>query len=111
MRSISSPTSGSYWSVHSACGPSGRAGRTDPFTSSRPAVCGPTWCSLADSRSGLGSAYYHLAPGNETLFWDRLPLAVMLMGLLSATIAERVSVKAGLILLGPLVLIGIASVL
>src|SRR5262245_53352556 len=26
--------------------------------------------------TGLGSAYYHLAPGNETLFWDRLPLAM-----------------------------------
>src|SRR5262245_24106059 len=61
--------------------------------------------------TGLGSAYYHLAPGNETLTWDRLPLAITLMGLFAATIVERISVKAGLVLLGPLVLIGIASVL
>src|SRR5262245_48143592 len=61
--------------------------------------------------TGLGSAYYHLAPGNETLVWDRLPLAITLMGLFAATIVERISLKAGLVLLGPLVLIGIASVL
>src|SRR5262249_8582928 len=59
--------------------------------------------------TGLGSACYHLAPGNETLVWDRLPLAVTLMGLFSATVVERVSVKAGLVVLGPLVLVGIAS--
>ena len=61
--------------------------------------------------TGLGSAYYHLAPGNETLVWDRLPLAMTLMGLFAATIVDRISVKAGLVLLGPLVAIGIASVL
>ncbi len=61
--------------------------------------------------TGFGSAYYHLAPGNETLVWDRLPLAITLMGLLAATITERIGVKAGLVLLGPLVALGIASVL
>lgn len=61
--------------------------------------------------TGLGSAYYHLAPGNETLVWDRLPLAITLMGLFAATIVERIGVKAGLVLLGPLVAVGIVSVL
>ncbi|HXJ78907.1 MAG TPA: alkaline phytoceramidase [Candidatus Methylomirabilis sp.] len=61
--------------------------------------------------TGVGSTYYHLAPSNERLVWDRLPLAVTLMGLFAAAIAERVGVKAGLFLLGPLVAIGIASVL
>jgi hypothetical protein len=61
--------------------------------------------------TGVGSAYYHLAPGNETLVWDRLPLAMTLMGLFAATIVDRISVKAGLVLLGPLVAVGIASVL
>jgi hypothetical protein len=61
--------------------------------------------------TGLGSAYYHLATGNERLVWDRLPLAITLMGLFAATIVERIDVKAGLVLLGPLVAIGIASVL
>jgi hypothetical protein len=61
--------------------------------------------------TGLGSAYYHLAPGNETLVWDRLPLAITLMGLFAATIVERIGVKTGLVLLGPLVAVGIVSVL
>ncbi len=61
--------------------------------------------------TGFGSAYYHLLPGNERLVWDRLPLAVTLMGLFAATIAERISLSAGLRLLGPLVALGIASVL
>ena len=27
---------------------------------------------------GLGSGYYHYAPDNQTLFWDRLPMTVAL---------------------------------
>jgi hypothetical protein len=33
-----------------------------------------------------GSAYYHLAPSNSTLFWDRLPMTFAFMGLTSAVI-------------------------
>ena len=60
--------------------------------------------------TGLGSAYYHWAPDNERLAWDRLPLAITLMGLLDATVVERVSVRAGLRLLLPLVGLAIVSV-
>jgi hypothetical protein len=60
--------------------------------------------------TSLGSAYYHWAPSNSTLVWDRLPMAVGFMGLLAAVIAERISVRAGVVLLGPLVAAGIASV-
>ena len=61
--------------------------------------------------TGLGSAFYHLATGNERLVWDRLPLAITLMGLFAATIVERISPRVGLFLLGPLVALGIVSVL
>ena len=61
--------------------------------------------------TGLGSAYYHLETGNERLVWDRLPLAITLMGLFAAILAERIGVRVGLVLLGPLVALGIASVL
>lgn len=60
--------------------------------------------------TGVGSAYYHWDPGNARLAWDRLPLAITLMGLLAATIAERIGVRAGLGLLGPLVALGAGSV-
>jgi hypothetical protein len=61
--------------------------------------------------TGFGSAYYHWESGNARLAWDRLPLAITLMGLLAATIAERIGVKSGLWLLGPLVAIAAASVI
>jgi len=59
----------------------------------------------------FGSAYYHWEPSNTRLAWDRLPMSVGFMGLLSATIAERVNMRLGKTLLGPLLLLGIASVL
>ena len=60
--------------------------------------------------TAAGSAYYHLAPDNPRLFWDRLPMTVAFMGLMSAQVVDRISVRAGLRLLGPLLLLGAASV-
>jgi len=60
--------------------------------------------------TAAGSAWYHLAPGNETLFWDRLPMTIAFMGLISSQVVERISVRAGLVLLGPMLLAGLASV-
>jgi hypothetical protein len=57
-----------------------------------------------------GSMYYHWAPDNARLAWDRLPLAVGFMSVLAAVVSERISPKAGMLLLAPLVLIGAASV-
>ena len=61
--------------------------------------------------TGLGSAYYHLAPDNARLVWDRLPLAMTLMALFAAIIAERLSVRTGLLLLPLLAALGAGSVL
>jgi hypothetical protein len=58
-----------------------------------------------------GSAYYHLAPDNARLVWDRIPIMVVFMALLAAVIAERVSVNAGLALFPVLEAVGVASVL
>jgi hypothetical protein len=57
----------------------------------------------------FGSAYYHLAPDNARLVWDRLPMSVAFMAFLAAIIAERVSENAAAWLLAPLVACGIAS--
>ncbi len=59
----------------------------------------------------FGSAYYHLAPDNERLAWDRLPIAVGFASLFAATIAERVSMTVGLRLLPVLLALGAGSVL
>jgi hypothetical protein len=60
--------------------------------------------------TAVGSTHYHLAPDNERLFWDRLPMTVAFMALLAAQMVERVSIKAGLALLVPMLLVGAASV-
>jgi hypothetical protein len=60
--------------------------------------------------TAFGSGYYHLAPNNPRLVWDRLPIMMVFMALLAAVIAERVTVRAGLMLFPLLEMIGIASV-
>ncbi len=60
--------------------------------------------------TAAGSAWYHLAPDNETLFWDRLPMTIAFMGLIASQVVDRISVRAGLLLLGPMLLVGMASV-
>jgi hypothetical protein len=61
--------------------------------------------------TAVGSAYYHLAPDNERLFWDRLPMTVAFMPLIATQIVERINIRAGLLLLLPMLLVGAASVL
>lgn len=60
----------------------------------------------------LGSSYYHWAPTNERLLWDRLPMSIAFMAFVSAIIADRIDTKAGDIwLLPPLVVMGLLSLL
>lgn len=59
--------------------------------------------------TAFGSAYYHWAPANETLVWDRLPMTIAFMGLFSMVLADRIDLRWRFALL-PLLVIGIASV-
>jgi hypothetical protein len=59
----------------------------------------------------LGSSCYHLHPQNRTLLWDRLPMSVAFMGILAATVSDRAGSRAGVLCLGPMVAIGLWSVL
>ena len=60
--------------------------------------------------TAAGSGYYHLAPDNTRLFWDRLPMTIAFMALISSQIVDRLSVRAGIVLLLPMLLVGAASV-
>jgi hypothetical protein len=60
--------------------------------------------------TGFGSSYYHLQPNNGTLFWDRLPLTVVLMTFFALIVAERVSPQLGPWLWPPLLAAGIFGV-
>lgn len=60
---------------------------------------------------GFASAWYHLAPDNARLVWDRLFMAVVFMAWLAAILGERLGVGVGRTLLPLLVAAGVASVL
>lgn len=60
--------------------------------------------------TSFGSAYYHLAPDNTHLVWDRLPMTISFMSFFAATVMERINLKVGLYLLIPLVIFGVFSV-
>ena len=58
----------------------------------------------------FGSIYYHWSPSNESLVWDRIPMSVGFMGLLTALLIEYVHSRLSCLLI-PLVIVGIGSVL
>lgn len=60
--------------------------------------------------TAFGSSYYHLAPDDARLVWDRLPMAITFMSMVSAVIAERINVRLGVWLLPMLLLVGLLSV-
>jgi hypothetical protein len=60
---------------------------------------------------GLGSAYYHWAPNDATLVWDRLPMALAFMALLVALVVEHVGERLERFLLAPALALGVTSVL
>lgn len=60
---------------------------------------------------GLASGYYHLAPDNARLVWDRAAIGVALMAWFAAIIGERASLRWGRRLLTPLLAAGLAGAL
>jgi hypothetical protein len=61
--------------------------------------------------TAFGSTYYHWAPDNARLLWDRLPMAMGFMGLLAAVLGERMIPALASTTLAPLLGAGIGSVL
>lgn len=69
------------------------------------------WLFTGVFLTGFGSGWYHLSPDNYSLVWDRFPMALAFMGMFAAMIAERIKLSLGITLLGPLLALGVASVL
>jgi hypothetical protein len=59
----------------------------------------------------FGSAYYHLAPSDARLVWDRLPMTVVFMPLLASVVSRESDARSSRWLLAFLVACGVASVL
>ena len=58
----------------------------------------------------FGSGYYHLAPSNGTLVWDRLTMAIVFMAFFSIILAEYVNERFGRLAFVPLEVLGAGSV-
>ncbi len=65
---------------------------------------------LGVALTGIGSGYYHLAPSNSRLVWDLLPMTISFVSIVDTVIVERISTRAGILLILPTVVFGIASV-
>jgi hypothetical protein len=61
--------------------------------------------------TALGSAYYHWAPSDARLVWDRLPMTLVLAALLTFLLADRIDPVFATIALWPVASLGAASVL
>ena len=72
-----------------------------------------SWMALfiATVLTGLGSAYYHWAPSDATLVWDRIPLSLVVMALFVALVVEHIGEGLERFLLAPALAVGGASVL
>lgn len=68
------------------------------------------WFFLGVFLTGFGSGWFHLAPDNDSLVWDRVPMAITFMSIVAIMIAERVKLSLGVSLLFPLIAIGLGTV-
>ncbi len=66
--------------------------------------------SLGLILTAMGSAYYHLAPDNARLIWDRVPMTIVFMSLVAAIFNDWSNNRLGLWLWPVLLAIGIYSV-
>lgn len=57
-----------------------------------------------------GSAYYHFNPNNQTLVWDRLPMAIGFMALFVVVISDYIDSRLQYLLI-PMCLLGVFSVI
>lgn len=61
--------------------------------------------------TAVGSAWYHWAPSDARLVWDRLPMTLVLAALLALVLADRIHPAFARVVWWPFALLGAASVL
>jgi hypothetical protein len=59
---------------------------------------------------GIGSSYYHWAPSNATLAWDRATMTIAFMAFCAVVVGEQVGAELGRRLLAPLLAAGLGSI-
>jgi len=61
--------------------------------------------------TGLGSAYYHYLPNNDTLIWDRLPMTLVFMSYLALLVNTHIFERKTVLLFYSLLVFGLLSIL
>ncbi|HET9472106.1 MAG TPA: hypothetical protein VFO24_13460, partial [Usitatibacter sp.] len=61
--------------------------------------------------TAAGSSYYHLAPDDARLVWDRIPIALACAGLIAGVYAQTHEARHALALTAALAVLAVASVL
>ncbi len=61
--------------------------------------------------TGWGSSYYHVAPDNASLLYDRLPMTVVFISFFCIVWGEHISPRVSRWMMGPLIVLGLAAVL
>ena len=88
-----------------------RAGRTSPAFEHPDERAAYLVFFVGEFLTCFGSGYYHAAPMNETLMWDRLVFSLMLTSIFPVIVAEFVHRRVGRLMLAPMVALGLFSVL
>jgi hypothetical protein len=70
----------------------------------------PLLLSVGIFTIGIGSAYYHYAPDNATLVWDRLPMTIGFMAFLALLIFDFCGEKEGQIAFWTALIFGVLSI-
>ncbi len=60
--------------------------------------------------TSVGSAWYHAAPTDASLAWDRLPMTIVFAGITAIMLGERVSNRLGRAALAPALFLGLTSI-
>lgn len=69
------------------------------------------WFFIGVSLTAFGSAWFHLEPNAATLLWDRLPITIAFMALVTGLFSEHLNSSLSKWLLYPLLITGLVSVL
>jgi len=69
------------------------------------------WLAAGLLLTTAGSAYFHWSPDPDTLFWDRLPMAISFTGIFLMIVADRFSERLSLALSYPVLLASVLTVL
>ena len=81
------------------------------YRQQRPISSGLPLFFLGILLTGFGSSWYHLAPSNATLVWDRLPMTLAFAACAAAIAGERLGRQTSWLVQAVLLPLGITSVL